>query len=431
MAQQVVPPRNSLKSMARHLTKRWRSLTSHIKWSLVAFLSALALVTTLYQLIWTDPVVARDGESIDSSEHVVFAQLVETAEQFVRKHRQDQLAKRDAHANSHGCVTGMFRIPTLPPELSVGLFAKPAEYPVWIRFSNGTHANDTEPDGRGMAVKLMLPGNKVQDFVMVNHHTFFLRNPKEYLSFFSSQVKGDQFGYFIGFDPFKWHLRELRIGLDTLLKKVPSPISTTYSSMLPFKFGEHYIKYSAKPCDPHRTGCELWQRDMPADPGPYYLREALVRDLRPRTDDQGCPKRAVTFQLRVQLQKPGANMPIEDASIEWQERLSPYLPVAEIDIYAQRFDSPEQNEFCENLAFTPWDALPEHQPVGGLNRARKVVYDAISELRHELNGLSAENNKLRSPDPNNYPIFEQLDSSYRSAHCSHEDISAPLAGVEH
>src|SRR5690606_14440622 len=237
----------------------WRALNRKIHWGLVVFLCAIALVATLHQLIWTDPFVAQQGEYIDSSEDEIFRQLVSEAKQFVCKHRQDQLAKRDAHANAHGCVAGIFKIPQLPPELRVGIFTKPAEYPVWIRFSNGTHGDDTKPDGRGMAVKLMLLdqefSSEVQDFVMVNHHTFFLRNPKEYLSFFRKQVQGDQFGYFIGFNPFKWHLREMRIGLDTLLQKVASPISTTYSSMLPFKFGERYMKYSARPCDPHQTGC--------------------------------------------------------------------------------------------------------------------------------------------------------------------------------
>jgi hypothetical protein len=39
----------------------------------------------------------------------------------------------------------------------------------------------------------------------------------------------------------------------------------------------------------------------------------------------------------------------------------------------------------ENLSFTPWHALPEHRPLGGINRARKVIYDLISTFRHREN----------------------------------------------
>ena len=46
--------------------------------------------------------------------------------------------KRDAHPKAHGCVHGTFSIGgELPDSLRHGLFAEPAEYPVWIRFSNG------------------------------------------------------------------------------------------------------------------------------------------------------------------------------------------------------------------------------------------------------------------------------------------------------
>ena len=79
-------------------------------------------------------------------------------------------------------------------------------------------------------------------------------------------------------------------------------------------------------------------------------------------------------------------MPIEDPTIEWSEKDAPFIPVARITIPAQAFTSPEQLAFCENLSFTPWHAIPEHRPLGGINRVRKTVYDTISRVRHELNG---------------------------------------------
>ncbi|KCZ12231.1 catalase domain protein, partial [Acinetobacter baumannii 42057_5] len=48
---------------------------------------------------------------------------------------------------------------------------------------------------------------------------------------------------------------------------------------------------------------------------------------------------------------------------EWKENEAPFYQVATIHIPKQSFDTPEQNQFCENLSFTPWHALPEHKPL--------------------------------------------------------------------
>jgi len=79
-------------------------------------------------------------------------------------------------------------------------------------------------------------------------------------------------------------------------------------------------------------------------------------------------------------------MSIEDPTIEWSEKDSHFISLARITIPAQAFTSPEQLEFCENLSFTPWHAIPEHRPLGGINRVRKTVFNTISRVRDELNG---------------------------------------------
>jgi hypothetical protein len=38
--------------------------------------------------------------------------------------------------------------------------------------------------------------------------------------------------------------------------------------------------------------------------------------------------------------------------------------------------------------------LPEHRPLGAVNRVRRVVYEQISTVRHELNQAPRE-----EPDP--------------------------------
>ena len=67
-------------------------------------------------------------------------------------------------------------------------------------------------------------------------------------------------------------------------------------------------------------------------------------------------------------------MPVEDPTVEWK---SPFIKVATLKLPSQTIDSPEQLEFCENLSFNPWHSLPEHEPLGGINRPRKQVYQEL------------------------------------------------------
>lgn len=75
---------------------------------------------------------------------------------------------------------------------------------------------------------------------------------------------------------------------------------------------------------------------------------------------------------------------------EWKEAQAPFYQVATLRIPRQVFDTLAQNEFCENLSFTPWHALPEHKPLGVTNRLRKVIYDRVSRVRHEMNSVSRQ-----------------------------------------
>ncbi len=94
------------------------------------------------------------------------------------------------------------------------------------------------------------------------------------------------------------------------------------------------------------------------------------------------------FDFAIQLHKSG--MPIEDPTIEWLERDAPFVRVARVVIPQQTFDDPERLAFGEALSFTPWHGLDAHRPLGGINRVRRSVYEAISTLRHDLNGAVRE-----------------------------------------
>jgi hypothetical protein len=63
-------------------------------------------------------------------------------------------------------------------------------------------------------------------------------------------------------------------------------------------------------------------------------------------------------------QTDAAAMPVEDPTVEWT---STPVRVAAITIDPQTFDSAEQMAFFANLSWTPWNVLPQHRPLGGIN----------------------------------------------------------------
>lgn len=294
-------------------------------------------------------------------------------------------SRRDAHAKHHGCVKATFEVQAsnLPTSLRVGLFARDATYQAWVRFSNGDFRvqDDTMPDGRGMAIKVMgVPGDKLldeertaqtQDFVMINGPVFFVRNVHDYIEFSELSPGGIAalVSYFLSLNPLEWRLRELSVVLGLASTKPSNPLLSQYFSMTPYKLGPEAIKFSAVPCGGPQNG-------RPLGAGPNYLREAMASTL---ANEDAC------FRFMVQRQVNPRKQPIEDPTVVWAEQLSPFTTVATLHIPAQAFDTPAQQTFCEHLSFTPWHSLPEHKPLGSINRTRKTVYQIISKLRHSLN----------------------------------------------
>jgi len=87
------------------------------------------------------------------------------------------------------------------------------------------------------------------------------------------------------------------------------------------------------------------------------------------------------FDFMLQFQTDPRTMPIEDATVEWKERDSPYQRVARIRIPKQNVQEPGRIKQCEDVSFNPWHSLAEHRPLGSLNRARQAIYPAMAEFR--------------------------------------------------
>jgi len=293
-------------------------------------------------------------------------------------------ARRDQHPKAHGCVRAEFTVhANVPTELRHGLFSRPGTYPAWIRFSSSSAkiVADSNKDAHGMAIKLLgVEGEKVlaqeshettHDFILANSRVFFVRTATDNVAFVKAFTRGKLMTFFFGWNPLRWRVHELVNLLRATRQTVFNPLQIQYWSETPYKLGPHAVKYSAKPL-------ALKTDTKPASSGDNFLEEAMVRQL---------GMQEVSFDFLVQRQTDPVKMPVEDPTVVWDESASPYEKVATIRIPHQTFDSDAQKSFAENLSFTPWHALPEHRPLGNTNRIRRVVYEAVSTLRHDLNGV--------------------------------------------
>ncbi|MGE8483656.1 MAG: catalase family protein [Pseudomonas sp.] len=353
-------------------------------------LGVLGWALTMAWLAWQHRGPVSAEELIPDGEAAMTRDIIQTAVRIVDQHRESTRYLRDAHAKAHGCVKAEVQVlPDLATALRQGVFSEPGKtWQATMRLSNGNAYPqfDSIRDARGMAIKLFdVPGKQLlsdrqgrneQDFVMFNHPNFFVSDVAEYRQNVAAQADGKTImAFFPAWDPRSWQVRHLFIALATLSPAPASPTQTTYFSVSPYKFGEANVKFRVIP-DPEN--CPTYTLPTQNQNLPNFLRSALNQQL--STD-----RVPACFVLQVQRQDPSQYMPIEDTSIEWREQDAPFETVARIKLPAQDFDTPALNLQCDNLSFNPWFGLEAHRPIGGINRLRKAVYEAVSDYRHSRN----------------------------------------------
>ncbi len=331
--------------------------------------------------------IALGKEYIPDGEEAQIDQIValhrDVQEKADRKHTPVQ---RGQHPKQHGLVCAQFIVePNLSVNLRHGIFSQPQTFQALIRFSNGRSQTDNKPDAHGMAIKLLgVEGEKVlenekyaqtQDFVMIDSPIFFVKNVDDYIPLmksFHDAATGNLASKSLAVlkilfsSDYKYRL--LR---ETGSKRPDSPLQIRYWSTTPSKLGPAAMKFSARPCLASVS-------PAPKSKDKDKLRLAMASHLN---------QREALFDFLVQLQTDPVTMPVEDPTISWDEAVVPFIKVATIRIPIQSFDSKEQMEFGENLSFNPWHSVADLRPLGGINRTRKKVYEAISDRRHKLNGV--------------------------------------------
>lgn len=306
-------------------------------------------------------------------------------------------AVRAVHAKSHGLIEGVLEVPDgLPPELAQGLFARPGTHPALIRISTnpGDILDDSVSVPRGLALKVLeVEGPRLeeaegatQDFLMVNSPAFAVPDAESFLRTLKLVAKTT--------DRAEWAKKALSAvlrgtesiveaagGESATLKTLGGapnvhPLGETYYTQTAYRYGDWIAKLSLAPVS---GSLARHSGEIVATSGrPDALREEVDAAMRAE---------GAEWELRVQLCRDADTMPVEDASVVWDEAASPYLTVARLRAGPQTgWSTARAAVVDEALRFSPWTGLEAHRPLGSVNRARRRTYEMSAAYRARVNG---------------------------------------------
>ncbi len=299
---------------------------------------------------------------------------------------------RSVHAKSHGVLVGELTVPALPAIMAQGLFAKPATYPVLMRFSTtpGDIMDDSVSTPRGLAIKVVgVEGARVegsetavtQDLVMVNGPVFQRQNPAGFLKDLKllqpttdklEGVKKAASALFRGTEA----LIEAFGGKSSKVIALGGQAATnilgeTFYTQVPMLYGPYIGKVSVAPVSPELQA--LTDAKLDLDGKPNAIRDAVIDFFKTHGG---------SWEVRVQLCTDVSEMPIEQANVPWSEEASPYVTVATITVPPQDAWSAKKIDAIDaGLSFSPWNALAAHRPLGSIMRARKRAYEMSAQFR--------------------------------------------------
>lgn len=360
-------------------------------------------------------------ENVLPKEDARFAALsgrVRALQDKLTKAENDGKPARTFHAKSHACLNGELRLRSGTGLPAAGLFApenlaKP--HPTLVRLSNGVGFSqaDKKVDVRGVGFKIKdvvgepLPGAPagVQDILFTNGPITPAPHAEHFVEFMEVSVDAAIASGGGIFDTAKGFLGQSKYLLDPKNERVRhnieahmAPSALKYGSF----YGEHFwsggaialgvhegdpmkaaavdaIKLNVLVGAPH-TASDGTVTCTPINKAPSLLDADYFRkDIVERLKTSG-----MCFELRAQIQKDPKRQPIEDTSVEWQEKDSKSVSVGFITVPPTDLTSPEaaaREADCNGQAFTPWNGLAAHRPLGNIMRVRRVVYDASAAAR--------------------------------------------------
>ena len=168
---------------------------------------------------------------------------------------------RGLHAKNHAGARATFTVlPDLPDYARVGMFAKPATYQAWVRFSNGAGGRraDSSPDQRGIAVKVLgvegkkiIPGledAKTQDFLAIKSPATPFKDAEGFVWLLYALQSPALFvpKAMVRYGPIGG-LKLVGAIAKAAGEKLLSLATTRFYSALPIKYGPYAVKYAFEP----------------------------------------------------------------------------------------------------------------------------------------------------------------------------------------
>jgi hypothetical protein len=312
-------------------------------------------------------------------------------------------AVRGAHAKTLGVVKAEVEILDGAPEpYAQGMYGKPGRHDALIRFSSAS--NHLGPDGHlgpvlGLAIKIFdvdgpklveeEPDSTTFDLVLKNSPTFVANTARHYLVL--QEVGNDSPKYLARgkagyrelltdlltgkgtFEQSDWAWDEMFAFVKAAQTPIRNPLLSSYWTMAAVRHGDYVAKVRVAPTA--ESTAHVTHREIDLTAGADVFGPALADELQARSFD---------FDLQVQLCTDLEAMPVDEATVEWPEKLSPFVTVGRVHLPRQDISRPEDFEKADALAFNQWRVTEEHRPLGEIMHVRRI-YTTSARVRRTLN----------------------------------------------
>jgi len=233
------------------------------------------------------------------------------------------------------------------------------------------------------------PQSATFDLVLKNNPVFVANTAKHYLVLQEIANKAPQYlargktgfhelltDFVTGkgtFEHSDWAWDELLAFLKVSQTPVRNPLLTTFWSMAAVRHGDYVAKIRLAPASANTT--RVIHRELDLRGRPDVFLPTMVDELQASAFD---------FDLQVQLCTDLEAMPVNEATVEWPEKLSPFVTVGRVHVPRQDISGNENFEKTDALAFNQWRVTEEHRPLGEIMQVRRI-YSASAKVRRTLN----------------------------------------------
>jgi hypothetical protein len=271
---------------------------------------------------------------------------------------------RALHRKGRGILKARFEVlADTPAWTRQGVFASAGSREAVIRLSNASAfvQKDATGDIRGLAIKILGitgPGalgspTTSQDFLLINQDAFGIKDARDFVAIALAAGRGPAalIGHFVKTHGFFGCLAELKRLGAVMGKPFAGFLDERFSTAVPVACGPFAVRL----------------RLVPAQQAPgKSASDAEIRARIAAGDN--------AFDVQLQGFVNEASTPIEDASVNWDEAVAPWVTVGRLTIPQQSIDDGAPQAAGEELKFDPWNALVEHRPLGQIMRARRAAY---------------------------------------------------------